>query len=71
MAKRPSTVKQWILVTSTDGTRRGDFEVSGGQITVRFGGRRITTRAPSTGVPVSLGEKADEAFARSLLNSEF
>lgn len=68
MAKRPPpTPKHWITVTSLDGNRHGEFEVSGGQLTVRRGSQHKTTRAPSTGVPASLGAHADWSLAQFML----
>ena len=68
MAKRTlPTPKHWISVTSLDGNRRGDFEVSSGQLTVRFGNQHKTTRAPSTGIPASLGADADRSLAQFML----
>lgn len=68
MAKRPPpTLKHWIAIASLDGNRRGEFEVSGGQLTVSCGGQHKTTRAPSTGLPPLLGADADKSLAQFML----
>jgi hypothetical protein len=63
--KRPQT--DWMTIISFDGSRRGSYQVSDGIVTVRFDGKEKSARASSTGVPASVGAKADEALARLLL----
>lgn len=69
--RRPSTPRDWIEIISSDGRLRGEYEVSNGSLTVRVGSQQKTTRAPSTGVPASLGADADRSLARFMLSSEF
>jgi hypothetical protein len=59
--------KAWIAITSLDGMHHGEYEVSDGSLTVRLGSRHKTTRAPSTGLPASLGANADKSLARLML----
>lgn len=65
MAKRPSIPKVWTAITN--GNRQGEYEVSGGTLTVRSGSRQKSTRASSTGVPSALGADADKALAMFML----
>ena len=59
--------KNWMPITTADGSRSGDYEVSNGMLTVRFDGKTKTTRASSTGVPSHLGPDADRSLARLIL----
>ena len=68
MAKAGPT---WIPITSTDGTRKGDYEVSAGMLTVRFEGKTKSTRASSTGLPKEHGADADKSLARLMLMEQF
>jgi len=65
--RRLLTPKEWIAVISLDGMHHGEYEVSNGSLTVRLGSRHKTTRAPSTGVPASLGADADKSLAQFML----
>ena len=67
MAKLTLAPREWIAITSADGIRRGEYLVSDGRLTVRLGARQKSTRAPSTGVPASLGAEADQGLARFML----
>jgi hypothetical protein len=71
MVKRPSKLKVWIPITSSDGTRRGEYEVSDGRLTVRLGSRQKSTRASSTGVPGSMAADADRLLAIMMLSEKF
>ena len=59
--------KNWIAITSFDGMHHGEYEVSDGRLTVRVGSHQKTTRAPSTGVPASLGADEDKSLAQFML----
>lgn len=42
---RPYMPQAWNPITSTDGRYHGEYEVSGGMLTVRYAGRQKTTGA--------------------------
>ena len=60
--------KEWIPITSSDGMHQGFYEVSGGELTVRFGDRQKSVRASSAGVPAALGASADKRLAVVVLS---
>jgi hypothetical protein len=68
MKRRPSVRKEWIPVTSADGTNHGCYEVSDGTLTVRLGKHEKSVRASSTGVPAAFGAHADRSLAELVLS---
>ena len=70
MAKRAGGTG-WMPITSSDGSRQGEYQVSDGMLTVRYEGKTKVTRASSTGVPTEHGANADRSLARVILMEPF